>query len=203
MSILHNLPLDIIHKEIFPKLDWSSRVTANVLLDPADRLSFPLKKDAGISLMMRKEHDILKKKLSLVAPYNSQYKNYTYIVDLMTAMKEITYLLQYSLNFRMTFIERCMSFGNPNSSEYATAVITDYDKMVLVSLCEENIQRIETLPFLRDVVSSCHEKWTAVSAGPPHIVEQTAYKIYNGYTHTYDEYSYDYEWEGSWSRRDD
>jgi hypothetical protein len=115
----------------------------------------------------------------------------------MKAMTNVSYLLQYSSNFRKTFIERCISFGDPNSSEYATVVITEYEKMILVSLCESHLKRLETIPFLREVVSSCQQTWTAVGAGPPHIVEQTVYK------HRYDEYSHDYEWEAHWSRRDD
>jgi len=204
MSILLNLPLDVIRTHIFPKLDWSSRVTANALLDPGDRLSFPIKKDAGISLMIRKEHDIIKRKLLVVTPYNPQHQNYENIVRLMIAMKDVRFLLQYSSHFRRTFIEKCQSFADLNSAEYARATISDEEKEILIALCKENLQRLESLPFQREVVSSCKDTWTAVGAGPPHIVEQTVCKIYNGYTHTYDEYDYgDEEWEARWSRRED
>lgn len=201
MPILHNLPLDVIRKHIFPRLDWSSRVTANALLDPADRLSFPLKKDAAISLMIAKEHDIIKKKLYAVAPYNPPQKNYENITNLMVAMKKINYLLQYSLNFRNMFVMKCQGFADLDSAEYAASTISHEDKQALSALCKENLQRLETIPYQREVSSSCHKMWTAVSAGPPLIVEQTAYRVFNGYAHSYEEYE-DRVWEAYWSRQE-
>jgi hypothetical protein len=200
MSILHNLPLDVIRKHIFPKLDWSSRVTANILLNPGDRLRFPLKKDAGISIMIRKEHDIIKRKLYSVIPTNSPQKNYQNIVTLMNAMKEVRYLLQHSLGFRNTFITKCQSFADLDSAEYASSTISDEEKQSLSALCLEVLEHVESLPFQHEVVSS-NDTWTAVTAGPPHIVEQTVYKVYHGYRHIYEEYEYD--WEAIWSRRND
>ena len=174
MSLLHNLPLDVIRKHIFPKLDWSSRVTANALLEPGDRLSFPLKKDAGISLMIRKEHDIIKKYLHAVHPDNGQKENYQHIMDLMSIMKNKRYLLQYSTIFRNMFIHKCQGFADLDSSEYATATISEEDKLRLSAVCQALLRHVESIPFERDVISSCQEKWTAVTAGPPHIVQQTA-----------------------------
>jgi hypothetical protein len=181
MPILHNLPLDLIRKHIFPKLDWSSRVTANALLDPKERFSYPLKKDAGISLMMAKEYNVIKKLLFFVTPYNPQEKNYKHIVDLMKAMKDVTYLLKYSLNFRNMFILKCQGFGDLDSAEYATSSLSDEEHEILSTLCQENLERLERIPYEREVASSCKDTWTAVTAGPPHIVQQTAYKVFNGY----------------------
>ena len=195
MSILHNIPLDVIRKHILPRLDWSSRVTFNSLLDPADRHSFPLKKDAGISLMLTKEHNTIKKLLFFVTPYNPQQKNYEHIIDVMKALKNVTYLLKYSLNFRNMFILKCEGFADLESAEYANAIISDEEKQTLSGLCKENLQRLEKIPYEREVSSSCKETWTAVSAGPPHIVEQTAYKVFHGCE--------EYEEEAYLSRRED
>lgn len=203
MTFLHNLPLDVIRTHILPRLDWSSRVTANTLLDPKERLSFPLKKDAGISLMIAKEHDIIKKLLLAVNPFNSAQKNHGHIMTLMKAMKNMTYLLKHSLHFRNMFISKCLGFADLQSAEYAASNISEEDKMALGSLCHENLARLETLPYEREVASSCQESWTAVGAGPPHIVRQTVCKIFNGYTHRYDEYEYGDDWEAHWSRRED
>ena len=202
MPILHNLPLDVIRKHIFPRLDWSSRVTANALLDPADRLSFPLKKDAAISLMLAKEHDIIKKKLYAVAPYNPPEKNYEHILATMKAMKNMNYLLRYSLNFRNMFILKSEVFANLESTEYATTAISIEEKQALATVCQENLERLKTIPYEREVVSSCKDTWTAVTAGPPHIVQQTVYKVFKGYTHSYEEYD-DQVWEEYWSHRED
>jgi len=198
--ILHNLPLDVIRKHILPRLDWSSRVTANSLLDPKERFSFPLKKDAGISLMMAKEHNIIKKLLFFVTPYNPQQKNYGHIVEVMKAMKDVTYLLKYSMNFRSMFILKCEAFADLASAEYANSVISDEEKQTLSTLCQENLERLETIPYEREVASSCKETWTAVTAGPPHIVQQTA-RVFNGYAHSYEQYE-DAEMEAYWSRQE-
>jgi hypothetical protein len=147
--------------------------------------------------MLRKEHDIIKRKLSFVAEYNTQQENFHAIVNLMKAMKDVTYLLQYSSNFRRAFIERCKRFADLDSGEYATTLITDDEKQVLVILSQENLQRLETHPFLREVASSCKDTWTAVGAGPPDIVEQTVEKV----VHSYD-YS-DEAWEARWARREE
>jgi hypothetical protein len=197
-SILHNLPLDVIRKHILPSLDWSSRVTANALLDPKDRLRFPLKKDAGISFMMAKEHNIIKKLLFFVTPYNPQEINYTHIVDVMKALKNVTFLLKYSINFRSTFILKCEGFADLQSEEYAASILTEEDKQALSTLCKENLERLKGIPYEREVVSSCKETWTAVGAGPPHIVEQTA-RVFHGYN-SYEEYDNE---EAYWSRRED
>jgi hypothetical protein len=201
-SILHNLPLDVIRKHILPSLDWPSRVTANVLLDPADRLRFSLKKDAGISLMIAKDHNIIKKKVSAVTIYNSQEKNYEHIVDLMTSMNDMTYILKYSIGFRNMFISKCLGFADLESSEYAGSILSDEKKQFLSALCKKNLARLETIPYEREVASSCKDTWTAVTAGPPHIVQQTVSKVFNGYTHSYEEYV-DAQWEAHWSRRED
>jgi hypothetical protein len=202
MAFLHNLPLDVIRTNILPRLDWCSRVTANALLDPADRLHFALKKDAGISLMITKEYNIVKKLLLLVTPYNSPQKNYEHIMSIMKAMKNITYLLKHSINFRNMLILKCEGFADLQSAEYAASNISEEDKMALGSLCHENLARLETLPYEREVASSCQESWTAVGAGPPHIVQQKVSKVFNGYTHSYEEYE-DGDWEARWSRRED
>ena len=196
MSILHNLPIDVIRFNIFSRLDWSSRVIANTLLHPADRLSFPLKKDAGISLMIRKEHDILKKKLDFVNQSVTPERKYHFIMTLMTSMKDVKYLLEYSSNFRAIFLERCQGFADIESCEYVAANISDDEKQALASLCQGHIKRLETLPFQRDVVSSCKDTWTAVGAGPPHIVKATAY-YKKWFTDD------DYEEEARWARHEE
>ena len=46
--LFDNLPTDIIYYEIFPFLDYDSRVTANLMLPRKDRIGHPLKKDAAL-----------------------------------------------------------------------------------------------------------------------------------------------------------
>jgi hypothetical protein len=45
-NLFDQLPTDIIYYEIFPFLDYNSRVCANLLLPLKDRLRIPLRKDA-------------------------------------------------------------------------------------------------------------------------------------------------------------
>ena len=45
MYLFDNLPLEVIHHVIFPNLDYSSRVVANAMLPPQDRISKKLDED--------------------------------------------------------------------------------------------------------------------------------------------------------------
>ena len=51
--LFDQLPTDMIYYEIFPYLDYNSRVTANMLLPLQDRLRTPLRKDAVLEFTMR------------------------------------------------------------------------------------------------------------------------------------------------------
>ena len=48
--LFDELPTDMIYYEIFPYLDYNSRVIANLLLPRQDRLRRPLEKDVVIML---------------------------------------------------------------------------------------------------------------------------------------------------------
>ena len=100
------------------------------------------------------------------------------------------------------FILKCEGFADVESAEYVGSVLTNEEKQALVALCQENLERLKTIPYEREVTSSCHEGWTAVGAGPPQIVQQTAYRVFKGYAHSYEEYE-DGDWEARWSRRED
>ena len=50
--LFDQLPTDMIYYEIFPYLDYDSRVTANLLLPQEDRLRTPLRKDAALEFQV-------------------------------------------------------------------------------------------------------------------------------------------------------
>jgi len=186
-SLLHNLPLDIIHHHIFRFLDWNSRVEANLLLPQAERIRVPLTKDAGISLMIRKEHDKLKKLLELVSDDTfSKEERFTHILNVMLELRESRYLIQYSIKFRDMAFERCSSFADLESSEYTNSSLSDENKNLLSTVCKATLKNLEVFPYQREVKVT-YDKWTPVNAGPHHVVENKP--VFSYYTFI-DEFDY-------------
>lgn len=176
--ILDSIPTDVIHYCLFPYLDWNSRVTANTLVHPAGRVSVPLKKDSGISVMLRTEHDKLVKLFRFIDEYNmSSLEKYKHILTLMTAIKDIKYLLQYSKRFRETTISKIVEFSDIHSPEYEAGKIEYKDILILSNVCKTLLLKIDKLPYEREVDASTSPTWTAVTAGEPHIVQKI--KLYD------------------------
>ena len=180
MTLLHNLPLDTIHYHIFPFLDWNSRVEANLLLPHAERIRVPLTKDAGISLMMRKEHDKLRRMLE-TPPTDaaSSEERFSHILNVMMELRESRYLIQYAIKFRDMAFERCSSFADLDSSEYTNSSLTDEKKKLLSLICKGTLKNLEVFPYQREVKTT-YNGWTPVNAGPHHVVENKP--IFSYYT---------------------
>lgn len=188
MTILDQLPLDIIHYRIFRFLDWNSRVEANLLLPSAERIRVPLTKDAGISLMIRKEHDKLRRMLNILNnPYSSADDRFTGILNVMLELRESRYLIQYSIKFRDMAFERCTSFADLESIEYTDTPLTDEKKKLLSDVCKGTLKNLEVFPYQREVKTT-YDKWTPVNAGPHHVVENNP--LYSSYYVFLDEFNY-------------
>ena len=180
MTILDQLPLDIIHYRIFRFLDWNSRVEANLLLPHAERIRVPLTKDAGISLMIRKEHDKLKRMLENLSDDNASSEDrFMYILNVMIELRESRYLIQYVIKFRDMAFERCTSFADLDSSEYTNSSLSDEKKKLLSDVCKGTLKNLEVFPYQREVKTT-YDKWTPVNAGPHHVVENKP--IFSYYT---------------------
>ena len=160
--LFDQLPTDIIYYEIFPYLDYNSRVTANLLLPRKDRLSIPLRKDAVLELSMKMASDHL---TSLIFKQRDARSNLTrnrLSLKIWRTLPLYPELVQYNSRFRAIVIEKSKEFSDPDLEHVLR--ISSYTRKELKKLCEGFILSLETtFPFVRDV-SMVSEGWSAVVA---------------------------------------
>ena len=160
--LFDQLPTDIIYYEIFPYLDYNSRVTANLLLPRKDRLSIPLRKDAVRELSMKMASDHL---TSLIFKQRDARSNLTrnrLSLKIWRTLPLYPELVQYNSRFRAIVIEKSKEFSDPDLEHVLR--ISSYTRKELKKLCEGFILSLETtFPFVRDV-SMVSEGWSAVVA---------------------------------------
>ena len=159
--LFDQLPTDMIYYEIFPYLDYNSRVTANLLLPRKDRLRTPLRKDAPLEFSMRLAGSIV---TSLIRK-QSRTKNNTgrnrLSLKIWRTMSRFPQLIQYSSRFRRVVCDKAIEFMDPALEDVWR--ITPYTRKTLKGLCEGFLLAIETsYPFLYEVATPGHN-WTAVT----------------------------------------
>ena len=161
-NLFDQLPTDIIYYEIFPYLDYNSRVTANLLLPRKDRLSIALRKDAVLELSMKMASDHL---TSLIFKQRDARSNLTrnrLSLKIWRTLPLYPELVQYNSRFRAIVIEKSKEFSDPDLEHVLR--ISSYTRKELKKLCEGFILSLETtFPFVRDV-SMVSEGWSAVVA---------------------------------------
>ena len=165
--LLDNLPLDMIHYEIFPYLDYNSRVSANVMLPPQDRISVPLKKDCAIIFAL---HTLAKKGVELTKimkePGNSLVISRRYMKFGRT-IHEFFFACQYRLEIREAMVTLLTGFSNPDYEKYES--LSPHVKKNLPPLAASQLETLQTkFPFIRDVTLIKKSQWTPISGNEPH-----------------------------------
>ena len=160
--LFDELPTDLIYYEIFPYLDYNSRVTANLLLPQKDRLRTPLRKDATLEFSIRLAGSIV---TSLIRK-QSRTKNNTgrnrLSLKIWRTMSRFPQLIQYSSRFRRVVSEKAIEFMDPRLEDVQR--ITPYTRKTLKALCEGFLLSLETsYPFLYEVATPALHNWTAVT----------------------------------------
>jgi hypothetical protein len=150
MYLFDNLPLEVIHHVIFPNLDYSSRVVANAMLPPQDRISKKLDENKilriQINISVRK---LLKFLRSIQAMgFNEIGKRNRLILKMFRCLlKEDTTVFKYKLAVRKVIIENTKRFLQENQYEGTTR----HMKKTLPPLCQSLLKIIEGVPFVRDI----------------------------------------------------
>ena len=165
--LLDNLPLDVILYEIFPYLDYNSRVTANVMLPPQDRISIPLKKDCAIIFGL---HLIWPKGAEVIEAIKERGNK---LVISRRHMKfgrtihEFFFACQYRLDIRNALVAILTAFSNPDSMRYED--MSPYVKKNLPPLAASQLEKLQAkYPFIKDVTLIKRDKWTPISGHPAH-----------------------------------
>lgn len=155
--LFDELPTDVIYYEIFPYLDYNSRVTANLLLPFEDRLRTPLKKDTALKLSIEMSIDILRGFLTRHEKAVRKRARSTILLKMFRIFPEHREILQYHAKFRETVIDKARGWSDPTNPELLGA--SPYTRKTLVALCGELLKGLEErYPFIREV----DRTWSAV-----------------------------------------
>jgi len=161
--LFDNLPTDIIYYEIFPFLDYDSRVTANLMLPYEDRIRHPLKKDAALGFAIRLSSTLLRKAVNSVATATTNLSRNRKVLQVYrNLVPKYIFLMEYCPNYREIMILKCKNYTDPTFEEYDTA--TPHTKKTLPVLCANILEMIEQRPFKRAVADSRDESWTPIYA---------------------------------------
>ena len=159
--LLDELPTDLIYYVIFPYLDYHSRVTANLLLHPEDRLRTPLRKGAVLEFSMKFSGSIVKKLVLKQNTATNPIARNRLTLKIWRTMRMFPELAQHCAKFRRVVIEKATDFINPNPDD-ATKV-SAYTLKTLRGLCEHYLLLLETCyPYVGEVETPSGN-WTAVN----------------------------------------
>ena len=170
--LLDNLPLDMIQFEIFPYLDYDSRVTANSMLPPLDRVKIPLKKDAALQFALTYSSVKIGSYLKRLDTVTGTARR-RLILKIYREIPKHFHILEYSERARKEILKKSAEFSDTTSEDYRNA--TAHMKKELPKLCSVILHMATKRPFIRDVETSGRDGWTAISsAGPLRITDNEA-----------------------------
>ena len=162
--LFDQLPTDMIYYEIFPYLDYNSRVTANLLLPLKDRLRTPLRKDAALEFAMRFGSTIIASLLKKQANAGNPIGRNRLTLKIWRTVPLFPEIFQYNQRFRGVIAAKAADFSELSSDELTHT--TPYTCKELKRLCQAFLLSLETsYPYKRDLAASFpRENWSAVRA---------------------------------------
>ena len=160
--LFDQLPTDMIYYEIFPYLDYNSRLTANLLLPHKDRLRTPLRKDAVLEFQMRYATTVILSLIHKQANARSKLVRNRLTLKIWRTLPLFPELVQYSCKFRETVVAKTIELMDPSLEDLET--ITPYTRKTLRALCVSFLLSLEnSYPYIREVALSYpRENWSAV-----------------------------------------
>jgi hypothetical protein len=152
----------MIYYEIFPYLDYNSRVTANLLLPLQDRLRTPLRKDAVLEFTIRLYSTQMLSLCNKQRHAQSRIARNRFSLKIWRTIPLFPELFQYSAKFREIVVIKAADFSDPSLAERED--ISVYTRKALKKLCEDFLLSLETShPYKREVAPSYpREDWSAV-----------------------------------------
>ena len=158
--LFDQLPTDMIYYEIFRFLDYDSRVTANLLLHPEDRMRTPLRKEALTEFSMMFGSTVIKNLMRKQKTATTPIARNRLTLKIWRTMPMFPELVQYNSRFRATVLERAVEFSEIKPEE---TNVSAYTRKELKRLCENYIVALETsFPFVHELNASL-EDWTAIN----------------------------------------
>jgi len=150
--LFDELPTDIIYYEIFPYLDYNSRVTANLLLPKEDRLRRPLQKDAVIMLEMSLGKAAMGSLIKKQSRATNPISRNRLTLKIWRTVTLFPSLYQYNSKFREVVAAKAVEFSDPSMAEYAH--VSNYTRKELKKLCTNFLLSLETShPYICEVTT--------------------------------------------------
>jgi len=149
-SKFDELPLDVIKYEILPFVsnDYFARMGINSMLQPAERSSTPLRKNAAAELDMAFSLMSYKKKGLHVEP--TLIETSSERLELLTRIFDFNindlHFIKYNKNFRDMLTQKAERYANPNINEYVLVSEDEKDRLILKA--NEALQVLAKNPYL-------------------------------------------------------
>jgi len=159
LSVAHlfdNLPTDIIYYEIFPYLDYDSRVIANTMLPAVDRHRRKLKSEAVLKFSMKLGACRIKTLLDAHARAKNPIQRSRLLLRLWRTVPQHPALLRHCEQFRCVVKKKATEFFNLPPSE--KDCLSYYSMRQLQTLCRRVLEILDVeCPFEREVMMDCND----------------------------------------------
>lgn len=167
--LFDNLPLDVIQYEIYPYLDYNSKVILNCMLPPQDRIRTPLKNGVGLSVVIKILAVRLSRKLNEfpgLTPIGRSRK----FLNLIRNFDTYYLILQHCERARKNILDVLRDFSNPASERYGSS--SKYVRTTCSILSLAQIEKIEKhVPYISEFQEiKCCDHWSAISAEKHKII---------------------------------
>ena len=140
--LFDQLPTDMIYYEIFPYLDYDSRVTANLLLPQEDRLRTQLRKDVVAMLEMSLGKAAMTSLIKKQSHTTNPISRNRLTLKIWRTVPLFPSLYQYNSKFREVVAAKAAEFSDPSMIEYAH--VSNYTRKELKKLCTNFLLSLET-----------------------------------------------------------
>ena len=160
--LFDQLPTDMIYYEIFPYLDYNSRVTANLLLPRKDRLSIPLRKDAVSEFQLMLGNARMKSLLRKQREATNKTTRARLTLKVWRMMPLFPPLYQQNARFREVVAAKAVELSDPAFAGLDNT--SAHTRKALKGLCQAFLLSLETShPYLGEMeIAFEGDDWSAV-----------------------------------------
>jgi hypothetical protein len=172
-SKFDKLPLDVIKYEILPfvKNDYFARMGINSMLQPVERTSTPLRKNAAAELDMALTMMNYKKK-GLYAEgglLKTSAQRLGRLIAIFNFNIYDLHFIKYNKNFRGVITEKAEHYANPNINEYE--FVSEDEKANLILNAAQMLEVLSKNPYVCEAYTSViNDKWTPIDGVKPRII---------------------------------
>jgi len=161
-NLFDQLPTDMIYYEIFPYLDYESRVRANFLLPRKDRLSIPLRKNAVSQFQLMLGNARMRSLLRKQREATNKTTRARLTLKIWRMMPLFPSLYQQNARFREVVAAKAVELSDPTFSGLDN--VSAHTRKALKGICQAFLLSLETShPYLGEMdLDFRGDDWSAV-----------------------------------------